>query len=186
MQIVWFKRDLRLEDHAPLYKAMQNKERILLLYVFEPSLKTEGHYSERHFDFIKQSLAEMQNLLLPFHTQILVIESRRRDKWSSGYKGFPGLPEGFYGVVTYKVDTTANPLYGVMEPDGPDWKDSSPAYAYYIRNLDVDHGSVKGAPQSGPIDMNFFLYEGESLTTNGIKITLVKSGDHDEVRIEKA
>jgi hypothetical protein len=119
-------------------------------------------------------------------SQILVIESRRRDKWSSGYKGFPGLPEGFYGVVTYKVDTTANPLYGVMEPDGPDWKDSSPAYAYYIRNLDVDHGSVKGAPQSGPIDMNFFLYEGESLTTNGIKITLVKSGDHDEVRIEKA
>lgn len=75
MQIVWFKRDLRLEDHAPLYKALQNKERILLLYVFEPSLKTEGHYSERHFDFIKQSLAEMQNLLLPFHTQILVIES---------------------------------------------------------------------------------------------------------------
>jgi len=74
MQIVWFKRDLRLEDHAPLFKAMQNKERILLLYVFEPSLKNEGHYSERHFNFIKQSLAEMQNLLLPHHTQILVIE----------------------------------------------------------------------------------------------------------------
>jgi len=119
------------------------------------------------------------------NSQVLVIESRRRDKWSSGFNGFPGLPEGFYGVITYKVDTTANPLYGVMEADGKDWKDSSPAYAYYIRNLDVDHGFVRGAPQSGPIDMNFFLYEGESLTTNGIKISLVKSGDHDEVKIEK-
>jgi hypothetical protein len=70
-------------------------------------------------------------------SQVLVIESRRKDKWSSGYKGFPGLPDGFYGVVVYKVDTTAKPLYGVEEPDGANWKDSSPAYAYYIRNLDV-------------------------------------------------
>jgi hypothetical protein len=30
------------------------------------------------------------------------------------------------------------------------------------------------------------MYEGESLTTNGIKISLVKSGDHDEVKVEKA
>jgi hypothetical protein len=118
-------------------------------------------------------------------SQVLVIESRRRDKWSSGHNGYPGLPEGFYGVVVYKVDTTAKPLYGVEEPDGKDWKDSSPAYAYYIRNLDVSHGTISGAPQSGPIDMNFFLYEGESLTTNGIKISLIKSGDHDEVKIEK-
>jgi hypothetical protein len=119
------------------------------------------------------------------NSQVLVIESRRRDKWSSGYKGFPGLPEGFYGVVVYKVDTTAKPMYGVEELDGANWKDSSPAYAYYIRNLEVDHGFTPGAPQSGPIDLNFFLYEGESLTTNGIKISLVKSGDHDEVKIEK-
>jgi len=119
------------------------------------------------------------------NSQVLVIESRRRDKWSSGHNGYPGLPEGFYGVVVYKVDTTAKPLYGVVEADGKDWKDSSPAYAYFIRNLDVDHGTIPGAPQSGPIDMNFFLYEGESLTTNGIKISLVKSGDHDEVKIEK-
>jgi hypothetical protein len=118
-------------------------------------------------------------------SEVLVVESRRKDKWSSGYKGFPGLPEGFYGVVVYKVDTAATPQYGVMEPDGKDWKDSSPAFAYYIRNLNVDHGSIPGAPQSGPIDMNFFMYEGESLTTNGIKISLVKSGDHDEVMIEK-
>ncbi len=74
MQVVWFKRDLRLEDHAPLSKALQQRERILLLYIFEPSLKNEGHYSERHFDFIKESLADMQNTLLPLHTQILVIE----------------------------------------------------------------------------------------------------------------
>ena len=119
------------------------------------------------------------------NSQALVIESRRRDKWSSGYNGFPGLPVGFYGLIVYKVDTTAKPLYGVEEPDGPDWKDSSTAYAYLIRNLNVDHGYINGAPQSGRIDLNFVMYEGESLTTNGIKISLIKSGDHDQVKIEK-
>jgi hypothetical protein len=120
------------------------------------------------------------------NSQVLVIESRRRDKWSSGSNNYPGLPQGFYGVIVYKVDTTAKPLYGIEEPDGPNWRDSSDAYAYLIRNLTVDHGNVTGAPQSGPIDMNFVMYEGESLTTNGVKISLVKSGDHDEVKIEKA
>jgi hypothetical protein len=120
------------------------------------------------------------------NTQVLVIESRRKDKWSSGSRLYPGLPDGFYGVIVYKVDTTAKPLYGIMEPDGPNWQDSSDAYAYLIRNLNVDHGYTPGAPQSGPIDMNFVMYEGESLTTNGIKISLVKSGDHDEVKIERA
>lgn len=119
-------------------------------------------------------------------SQVLVIESRRKDKWSSGYRGFPGLPDGFYGVVVYKVDTTATPQYGVIEPDGANWRDSSDAHAYFIRNQNVDHGTIPGAPQSGPIDMNFVMYEGESLTTNGIKISLVKSGDHDEVKIERA
>ena len=118
-------------------------------------------------------------------SQVLVIESRRKDTWSSGYKGFPGLPDGFYGLIVYKVDTTAKPLYGVEEPDGADWRDSSTAYAYLIRNLEVSHGSTPGAPQSAPIDLNFVMYEGESLITNGIKISLVKSGDHDEVKIEK-
>lgn len=120
------------------------------------------------------------------NSQVLVIESRRRDKWSSGSSNYPGLPQGFYGVIVYKVDTTAKPLYGIEEPDGPNWRDSSDAYAYLIRNQTVDHGYVTGAPQSGPIDMNFVMYEGESLTTNGVKISLVKSGDHDEVKIEKA
>jgi hypothetical protein len=118
-------------------------------------------------------------------SQVLVIESRRRDKWSSGYKSYPGLQAGFYGVVVYKVDTTAAPMYGIEEPDGVNWQDKSDAYAYYIRNQDVVHGSTPGAPQSGPIDLNFVMYEGESLVTNGIKISLVKSGDHDEVKIEK-
>ena len=75
LDVVWFKRDLRLQDHEPLFRAMQSREKVLLLYIFEPSLTNEKHYSKRHFDFIKQSLETMQEELLKYHTQILVIES---------------------------------------------------------------------------------------------------------------
>lgn len=75
MTIVWFKRDLRLEDHEALFHALQNNEPTLLLYIFEPSLQHDIHYSQRHFDFIKQSLAEMQTSLKAYGTEILIIES---------------------------------------------------------------------------------------------------------------
>ena len=74
MNIVWFKRDLRLQDNEALYNAIKSGKKTLLLYIFEPILVNNPHYSIRHFDFIKQSLSELQESLLPFHTQILVVK----------------------------------------------------------------------------------------------------------------
>jgi deoxyribodipyrimidine photo-lyase len=74
MNIVWFKRDLRLLDNEALSNAINSKGKTLLLYIFEPSLLQDYHYSKRHFDFIKQSLEELQNELLLYHTQILIVE----------------------------------------------------------------------------------------------------------------
>ena len=74
MKIVWFKRDLRLLDNEALHSALSSSGKVLLLYIFEPSLKQDIHYSKRHFDFIKQSLDELQKELFPFHTQILIVE----------------------------------------------------------------------------------------------------------------
>jgi len=50
--IVWLKRDLRLRDHAALSLAQKNHKHVLLLYIAEPSLRSEAHSSERHFDFL--------------------------------------------------------------------------------------------------------------------------------------
>ena len=74
MKIVWFKRDLRLYDHEALQEALSTSGKTLLLYIFEPSLLKDYHYSQRHFDFIKQSLEALQKELLPFHTQILIVQ----------------------------------------------------------------------------------------------------------------
>ena len=61
--VVWLKRDLRLSDHPPLATAMAQKRPIILLYIFEPSLIANPHYSERHWRFVWQSLEDMNRQL---------------------------------------------------------------------------------------------------------------------------
>lgn len=75
MNIVWFKRDLRLFDNEALFRALESDKPTLLLYIFEPSLLNDHHYSPRHFDFIKQSLEDLQKQLKSYSTEILIIES---------------------------------------------------------------------------------------------------------------
>ena len=40
--VVWFKRDLRVEDHAPLLEASR-RGRVVPLYMIEPELRTVPH-----------------------------------------------------------------------------------------------------------------------------------------------
>jgi deoxyribodipyrimidine photo-lyase len=63
VNILWFKRDLRLNDHAPLQAAIATGKPLLLLYCFEPSLLTEPHYDLRHWRFVTQCLADLNRRL---------------------------------------------------------------------------------------------------------------------------
>lgn len=72
INIVWFKRDLRLSDHAPLAAACQQDLPILLLYIFEPILLDDPHYSERHWRFVWQSLVDINHRLKRFNTQLTI------------------------------------------------------------------------------------------------------------------
>ncbi|NKW78078.1 deoxyribodipyrimidine photo-lyase [Rhodobacteraceae bacterium R_SAG7] len=55
MQIVWFKRDLRVQDHAALSAASQRGP-VLPLYIVEPELWQQEDSSARHWAFIAESL----------------------------------------------------------------------------------------------------------------------------------
>lgn len=72
IDIIWFKRDLRLRDHLPLYHVMHNPRPVLLLYIFEPEVVADPHYSDRHWRFVYQSLQDLQAQLRPYNTQILI------------------------------------------------------------------------------------------------------------------
>lgn len=75
INIIWFKRDLRLRDHAPLQAAIQNGLPTLLLYCFEPSMLTIPQSSPRHWKFVWQSLEDMNNRLIREGHQILLFHA---------------------------------------------------------------------------------------------------------------
>ena len=58
--IVWFKRDLRIVDHAPLARACATGLPILTLHIVESSYWTLPDTSRRHWHFIHDSLCELQ------------------------------------------------------------------------------------------------------------------------------
>jgi deoxyribodipyrimidine photolyase len=68
--VVWFKRDLRFTDHAPLYYAQKQKLPILLIYCFEPSVMAFHDSDVRHWRFVHQSLQDMQEKLNVLSAQL--------------------------------------------------------------------------------------------------------------------
>lgn len=74
MVVVWFKRDLRLLDHEPFVRAIASRQKILLLYSFEPLWVNDAHYSKKHIHFIKQSLEDLQQQLSSHGTKILITQ----------------------------------------------------------------------------------------------------------------
>ncbi|AUC14972.1 deoxyribodipyrimidine photolyase [Tenacibaculum sp. SZ-18] len=71
--IVWLKRDLRLHDNEALHKAINSNKRVLILYVFENLLLNDPHYSDRHWNFIKQSLSDINKTLSEYNTKVLSV-----------------------------------------------------------------------------------------------------------------
>jgi deoxyribodipyrimidine photo-lyase len=73
--LVWFKRDLRLSDHAPLAAAIDSGRPCLLLYCFEPSLLRDPHYRRRHWRFVSQSLDDINRQLKRFGQRVLCVQA---------------------------------------------------------------------------------------------------------------
>ncbi len=59
LQVVWFKRDLRVEDHAPLAAALR-AGRVLPLYIVEPEYWRLPDTSGRQWAFLRESLIELR------------------------------------------------------------------------------------------------------------------------------
>lgn len=62
VQIVWFKRDLRVTDHAPLAEAA-GQGPVLPLYIVEPGYWAGPDTSGRQFAFLAESLQELRTTL---------------------------------------------------------------------------------------------------------------------------
>lgn len=60
--LVWFKRDLRLHDHAALWHASRHGP-VLCLYIIEPSLWQAVDAATQHYQFLRESLIDLDSAL---------------------------------------------------------------------------------------------------------------------------
>ena len=60
VSIVWYKRDLRVHDHAPLLTAGRTG-RVIPLYIIEPDYWALPDTSGRQWSFIRECLQSLQN-----------------------------------------------------------------------------------------------------------------------------
>ena len=76
IDVVWFKRDLRIRDHAPLAQALRKGRRVLLLHTYEPQGLAHPTTSNRHLRFRWQAwtglCAEVNALGWPVQTAVLL------------------------------------------------------------------------------------------------------------------
>ena len=70
--IVWFKRDLRTGDHAPLAAAARAGTAVVPLYVIEPSLFSAPDFAAQHWGFIRESLLELARDLAMLGSPLVV------------------------------------------------------------------------------------------------------------------
>ena len=63
INIVWFKRDLRITDHLPIYKASNESLPFIPLFVLDQNYWSQGFSSIRHWNFVYDCLEELKNEL---------------------------------------------------------------------------------------------------------------------------
>ncbi len=74
-QLVWFKRDLRLADHAPLVEAAKRGP-CLCLYAYEPEVFATPEHDPSHLVFVNESLAELRDELRKRGSELVIRTGR--------------------------------------------------------------------------------------------------------------
>ena len=70
INIVWFKRDLRVIDNEALFHAHQSGLPLLLVYFFEPSVMAYDDSDVRHWRFVYESIQDLNKKLEPNNARI--------------------------------------------------------------------------------------------------------------------
>ncbi|MEO1052382.1 MAG: deoxyribodipyrimidine photo-lyase [Bacteroidota bacterium] len=82
INVVWFKRDLRLSDHEPLFRAIEDGKPVVLVTFLEPSLMAAPQSDIRHWRFVHQSFKEIEQRLKAINQKIHLIQAEVVDTFS--------------------------------------------------------------------------------------------------------
>lgn len=78
--LVWFRRDLRVEDHAALHHALRSSDRVYCAFVFDSDILAGLPRDDRRVQFIHASLGELDARLRAWGAYLIVRQGRAADE----------------------------------------------------------------------------------------------------------
>jgi deoxyribodipyrimidine photo-lyase len=78
--LVWFRRDLRVEDHAALHHALRSSDRVYCAFVFDSDILAGLPRDDRRMQFIHASLGELDARLRAWGAYLIVRQGRAADE----------------------------------------------------------------------------------------------------------
>ncbi len=78
MNIVWFKKDLRINDNEALTKALSSKN-VLFLYVYEDEIISSEEYAACHHSFLNECLEDLKTKLEKRGSGLHIVRGRMPD-----------------------------------------------------------------------------------------------------------
>lgn len=92
---VWFRRDLRLEDHTALHHALQSGKKILPVFIFDSNILDELDKNDHRVSFIHQQLLKLNEVLKEHGANFYVAQGNPCDIWKEIHDKFE-LSEIFF------------------------------------------------------------------------------------------
>lgn len=83
LNLVWIKRDIRTQDHAPLHAAESENLPYLIVFLFEASLIHYPDTSIRHLQFQYHSVLQANHLLRPANREIHIVYAEALEFFTS-------------------------------------------------------------------------------------------------------
>ena len=124
LQCVWFKRDLRVDDHRPLAEAARRGP-VLPLYIAEPAVVSAPDFDALHWTFLREALSDLRGRLREHGVELLIrvgeaVEVLEKLRRQTGY-GFLWSHEETGNAITYRRDRA---VAGWAREKGVCWSES--------------------------------------------------------------
>lgn len=81
ISIFWYRRDLRLEDNIGLFKALNENENILPIFIFDDSILDELPEDDARVNFIYESLSKINKQLNNHNASLQILKGQIDDVW---------------------------------------------------------------------------------------------------------
>ncbi len=153
MNVVWFKKDLRIEDHRALRESVENGPTIAL-FIYEDEWFQSPQFSSFHLQFVEECINELTNSLRKINIQLVV----RR---GSAVRVFSDLINKYQidGVYSHRetgLDWTFKrdlKIKSILKSSGIGWMEFDQfAVIRGLKNRDTWNGSRKVIINRKPID----------------------------------